>query len=35
MEMRLGRKLAPNEKVRHRNGNSFDNRDANLELIKT
>lgn len=32
MEHRLGRKLKPNEKVRHKNGDVFDNRDENLEL---
>ncbi len=33
MESRLGRKLRVNERVRHKNGDFLDNRDANLELI--
>lgn len=33
MESRLGRKLAVNERVRHKNDDFLDNRDANLELV--
>lgn len=33
MESRLGRKLDANERVRHKNGDLLDNRDANLELV--
>jgi hypothetical protein len=33
MESHLGRKLSLNERVRHKNSDPLDNRDANLELI--
>lgn len=33
MESRLGRKLAVNERVRHKNDDFLDNCDANLELV--
>ena len=33
MEQRLGRKLRPNERVFHKNGSVFDNRDENLALV--
>jgi hypothetical protein len=33
MELHLGRKLSTNERVRHKNGDPLDNRDANLELV--
>jgi len=32
-EKELGRKLTPDEDVRHRNGNTQDNRSSNLEVI--
>lgn len=32
MEMRLGRKLTDREMVIHKNGNTLDNRDSNLEI---
>jgi hypothetical protein len=33
MEHHLGRKLASNERVRHRDGKGLNNRFANLELV--
>jgi hypothetical protein len=33
MEHKLGRKLQPNERVVHLNGDVFDNRDSNLRVI--
>jgi hypothetical protein len=33
MEMELGRKLRIDEEVRHKNGNTLDNRRSNLEVV--
>lgn len=33
MEVMLGRKLFPWERVRHKNGDTLDNRRENLELV--
>jgi hypothetical protein len=33
MENMIGRKLTRREEVRHRNGNTLDNRRENLELV--